>query len=44
LDILIAEEIDLHEEDANKKTPLLWAIEAKKPANIIKTIIEDLEY
>jgi ankyrin repeat protein len=44
LEVLIENDVGLHEEDANKKTPLLWAIAAKKPASLIRTIIEDLEF
>jgi hypothetical protein len=37
---LIDEDIDLHDLDANKKTPLIWAIEAKKPVENITLIFE----
>lgn len=32
LKFLVDNDIDLHDEDASKKSPLLWAIEAVKPA------------
>ena len=39
LKFLIDNDIDLHDEDANKRTPLMWAIEAKKPAANIRLIL-----
>lgn len=43
LQILIEQKISLHAEDEDKKTPLMWALEAVKPLENIKTILESIE-
>jgi hypothetical protein len=44
LEILIDNNIELYGEDTNKKTPLIWAVEAKKSAEHIKLILENIDY
>lgn len=42
LKILIKSEVNMHDLDAKKRTPLMWAIEARKPFANIVTIMETL--
>jgi hypothetical protein len=42
LKILVDNEISLHSEGPNKRTPLLWALAAQKSHDNIKTILESL--
>lgn len=42
LKFLLDNDIDLHDEDTNKKSPLLWAIEAQKSAENIELIMKEI--
>lgn len=43
LKILVEKEIDLHDADDKKCTPLMWALEAQKGVDNIKTILENIQ-
>lgn len=43
LKILIESDIDLHDADTEKRTPLMWTLAAGKPLENVRTVLESLD-